>query len=78
MGREPLNKKKEEKRGFGLLQKWLTAKGSGGVDTNKVENKEDTVEGENMPGPRVKELKGRFEDSGGATGPKKGRENEVR
>ena len=46
------------------MQKWLTAKGSGGGGPSKVEKEEYIVKEENIPGPRVRKLKDKFEKGG--------------
>ena len=71
VGREPKDQRKEENRGFGPLQKWLTAKSSRIKDPNKVEEDRDRTEEEPRPGPRVQTIREKFEEQGGAVGPKK-------
>ena len=65
VGRESKDQRKEENRGFGPLQRWLTAKSSRMKDPDKVEEDRDKTEEEPRPGPRVETLREKFEEHRG-------------
>ena len=66
-----MGRTKEENRGFGPLQRWLTAKSSRTKYPDRVEEGRDRSEEEPTSGPRVEALREKFEEGRGAVGLKK-------